>query len=135
MNNSYRAQWALTIARIMLGVVFIAHGSQKVLGLFGGPGLQGFVSWIGGYGVPWYLAYLAAFGEFVGGILLLLGAYAELGALMVMPVMLGAIVLVHRNSGFFIQSGGYEYVLTLFVFLVAIVIGGPGYLALLRHRR
>ncbi len=135
MNSSHRAQWALTIARIMLGIVFVAHGSQKVLGVFGGPGLAGFITWIAKFGVPSYLAYLAAFGEFVGGILLLLGVYAELGALMVMPVMLGAILLVHWGNGFFVQSGGFEYTLCLFVFSLAILIGGPGQLALVRHRR
>lgn len=135
MNNASRAQWALTITRVMLGIVFIAHGSQKVLGAFGGPGLPGFVAWTTKLGIPFYLGYLAAFGEFVGGILLLLGVYAELGALMVMPVMLGAVLLVHWANGFFIQNNGFEYTLSLFVFLLAIVIGGPGHLAILRTRR
>ncbi len=119
MNNASCAQWALTITRVMLGIVFIAHGSQKVLGAFGGPGLTGFVAWTSKLGIPFYLGYLAAFGEFVGGILLLLGVYTELGALMVMPVMLGAVLLVHWANGFFIQNNGFEYPLSLFVFLRA----------------
>lgn len=62
-----RGQWGLTIVRLMLGIIFILHGSQKVLGLFGGPGLAGFTAWLAGYGVPTFLAYLAAFAEFIGG--------------------------------------------------------------------
>ncbi len=135
MNNAKRAQLGLTLVRIMLGIVFVAHGSQKVLGLLGGPGLQGFVSWASGLGVPTYLGYAAAFAEFIGGILLLLGIYAELGALMVIGVMIGAIYFVHLPHGFFIQNGGYEYVLSLIVSSVAILIGGAGTLALFPLRR
>ncbi len=135
MNNATRAQWALTLLRIALGVVFVAHGSQKVLGIFGGPGLSGFATWIGQYGIPSYLGYLAAFAEFIGGILLLLGVYAELGALIVMPVMAGAILFVHKSHGFFIQHNGFEYVLCLMVMLFSIIIAGPGYLTLVRYRR
>ena len=87
MNGSSRAQWALTITRIMLGIIFVAHGAQKVLGVLGGPGLAGFVAWTTKLGVPFYLGYLAAFAEFLGGILLLLGIYAELGALMCIPLI------------------------------------------------
>ena len=135
MNNAQRAQWSLTLIRIMLGIVFIAHGGQKVLGIFGGPGLQGFVSWAGTRGIPTYLAYAAAFTEFIGGILLLLGVYAELGALMIICVMIGAIYFVHLPHGFFIQNSGHEYVVSLIVSGLAILVGGPGACALLRLKR
>lgn len=135
MNNATRAQWALTLLRSMVGIVFIAHGGQKVLGIFGGTGLSAFASWITQLGVPFYAAYLAAFAEFIGGIMLLLGVYAELGALMIMPVMAGALFLVHKPHGFFIQNNGFEYVLCLLVILFSIILAGPGYLSLLRYRR
>jgi putative oxidoreductase len=125
-----RAQWALFIVRITLGTIFIAHGGQKVLGLFGGPGLEGFVKWIGGFGVPPMLAYLAAFAEFTGGLLLFCGIAAELGALLVIPVMLGAVILIHWKHGFFSQDGGFEYPLSLIFFSLAIIVGGPGKYAL-----
>lgn len=130
MASNERAQWGLFIVRVMLGIVFIAHGSQKVLGLFGGTGLEGFVKWIGGYGVPSWLAYLGAFSEFTGGILLLLGIAAELGALLVIPVMIGAVTLVHWGHGFFVQNKGFEYPLSLIFFALAIIVGGPGKYAL-----
>ncbi len=135
MNNANRAQLSLTLIRIMLGIVFVAHGGQKVLGLFGGSGLQGFVSWAGTLGIPTYLAYAAAFAEFIGGILLLLGIYAELGALLALGVMVGAVYFVHLPHGFFIQNGGYEYVLSLIVSSLAILIGGSGRCTLVRLRR
>lgn len=129
-NNPARAEWALTILRIMLGCIFIAHGGQKVLGLFGGPGLEGFVQWATSQGIPTVLAYLGAFAEFIGGLLLLSGIAAELGALLTIPVMLGAIIYVHWPHGFFIQNGGFEYVLSLIISALVIIIGGPGKLAL-----
>ncbi len=125
-----RAQWALLIVRVMLGIIFIAHGGQKVMGWFCGSGLEGFASWIGTFGIPTYLAYAAAFAEFIGGWLLLAGIAAELGALMVICVMLGAVFIVHWNHGFFMQNNGFEYPLSLVFFSLAILIGGPGRLAL-----
>lgn len=123
---SDRCEWALLIVRLMLGAIFIAHGGQKVLGLFGGPGLEGFAQWSATMGIAAWLAYLAAFAEFIGGILLFFGIAAELGALMVIGVMLGAIWFVHWHNGFFIQNNGFEYTLSLIVFAFAIIVGGPG---------
>lgn len=121
-----RCEVALSVVRITLGVIFLAHGAQKVLGLFGGPGLEKFANWAAGYGIPAALAYLGAFAELLGGFLLLGGIAAEVGALMVIPVMLVAAFVIHGKGGFFAQNGGYEYPLSLTLFLAAIVIGGPG---------
>ncbi len=121
-----RTQLGIFIVRIMLGIIFIAHGCQKVLGLFGGPGLEGFAQWSATMNIPAYLAYLGAFCELIGGIMLFLGIATELGALIIIPVMLGAVWFVHWNHGFFAQNGGFEYPLSLAIFLLAIVIGGPG---------
>lgn len=124
--------WALFLVRLVLGYTFFLHGSQKVLGLFGGPGLSGFVTWTVGLGVPSWLAYLAAFFEFIGGILLFTGIVPEVGALLVIAVMIGAINLVHWKNGFFIQNSGmgFEYTLNLVLFAIASIIGGPGKYAL-----
>lgn len=132
LHKMQDCQWALTLIRIFLGIVFFAHGSQKVLGWFGGHGLQPFVSWLGTLGVPAVLGYAAAFFEFVGACLLLLGAASELGAFMVGCSMIGAIYLVHADKGFFVTNSGYEYALTLLILSLAIIIGGPGKLALWR---
>lgn len=125
---SYRSRSlvALTVIRIMLGAIFIVHGGQKVFGFFGGPGLAGFATWLGTYGLPTSLAYLAAFAEFIGGFLLLSGYFIELGALMTSSVMLGAIFIIHWPH-FFVQNGGFEYPLSLIITTVATVYGLSGW--------
>jgi putative oxidoreductase len=120
----------LLIVRLALGSIFFLHGAQKVLGWFGGPGLQGFVAWTSTLGIPTPLGYLAAFAEFIGGILLFTGIAAELGALMVIPVMIGAVFAVHWSHGYFAQNGGFEYPFNLIIFALAIMVGGPGSAAL-----
>jgi putative oxidoreductase len=130
MYCNVSSEWALTIVRVLLGTIFIAHGSQKVFGWFGGSGLEGFTAWLINTNVPPMIAYLAPFFELIGGTLLVLGFCAELGALLIIPVMIAAIYLVHWQNGFFSQHGGYEYALCLLVLAIAILIGGPGKLAL-----
>jgi len=98
--NMHAVWCASFILRVQLGIVFILHGSQKVFGVFGGPGMGGFTQWIGGLGVPLLLAYAAAYAALIGGLLLFFGIVAELGALMTIPVMIGAIFLVHWKNGF-----------------------------------
>ncbi len=123
--------WAMTILRLLLGGTFILHGSQKVLGLFGGPGLAGFASFVSqNMGLPLFLGYLAAFCEFLGGWLVLLGVITELGALLIIPVMLTAIFKVHWSHGYFTQNNGFEYPLNLLLVALALLVGGPGKLAL-----
>lgn len=120
-------QIALFIVRVTLGFVFMAHGSQKVFGLFGGPGLAGFAQWTNSaLGTPLILGYAAAFFELIAGVLLFFGIASELGALMVIPVMLVAIFFYHWPHGFFAQNGGFEYSLVLLLLAVVILIGGPG---------
>ncbi len=130
ISHLQQVNCALFLVRIILGITFILHGGQKVFGWLGGPGLSGFASWLATLHVPALLAYSAAFFELIGGILLLLGIVAELGALMVIGVMIGAIVLVHWPHGYFGQNNGFEYPLNLALFALAIIIGGPGIPAL-----
>lgn len=126
---NYQA-WALFIVRLLLGATFMLHGSQKVFGLFGGKGLESFASSVVAMGTPKILGYAAALFEFFGGLLIFLGIATELGALLTIPVMIGAIVLVHGSHGYFAQSGGFEYALNLLILAVVLIIGGPGTAAL-----
>jgi putative oxidoreductase len=125
--------WTTLPLRIALGVVFIAHGGQKVFGLWGGPGLTKFgtnpapFDWM--QPAPLWM-YAAAIAEFVGGTLVLLGLLTRLGALMIIPVMLVAILGVHWKSGFFLQNMGYEYAFTLLALAIALVISGGGRLSI-----
>lgn len=122
INFNDRTALALTVLRVSTGAVFIAHGAQKVLGLFGGSGLEGFAQWSATLGIPSWLAYTAAFFELIGGLLLVLGIGVSIGALMTAAVMVGAIWFVHLEKGFFSQNGGYEYALVLLINSIVILL-------------
>jgi putative oxidoreductase len=118
--------WALLIARIIVGVVFMAHGAQKLFGAFGGPGLSAVVQMMGPLG------YLVTIGEFFGGLGLIVGFLSRFSAVSIIIIMLGAIGMVHAKVGFFMnwtgtQAGeGFEYHLLAIAILITIVIAGPG---------
>ena len=129
-TNRSAVNWALLISRIIVGVVFIAHGSQKFFGAFGGPGLSGFVHMLGPIG------YLVAIGEFFGGLGLVLGFLSRFSAASIIVIMIGAIAMVHGKFGFFMnwmgQQGGegFEYHLLAIAVLSSILIAGPGRFAI-----
>ena len=122
--------WSLLILRVVLGVVFMAHGAQKLFGAFGGPGLAAIVEMMGPLG------YLVTIGEFFGGLGLIVGVLPRFSAASIIVIMLGAISMVHANVGFFMnwagtQAGeGYEYHLLAIASLLPIVLAGPGRFAI-----
>jgi len=115
---------ALLVARVVVGVIFAAHGSQKMFGAFGGPGLQGIVQMMGPIG------YLVAIGEFFGGLGLVFGFLTRFSAASLIVIMGGAIQMVHGKNGFFLDKGGFEYCLALIGLLLPILIAGPGRFAI-----
>ena len=124
---------ALLILRLALGVIFLMHGSQKVLGLFGGPGLEATVQMFGQTGIPRALAYTAAFTEFLGGFALIVGFLTRLAALGIGFTMAVAIWKVHLANGFFLnfsceagKGHGFEYNLALIAMALTIALIGPG---------
>src|SRR5256712_8695699 len=122
--------WALLVARIIVGVIFMAHGAQKLFGAFGGPGLSAIVQMMGPLG------YLVSIGEFFGGLGLIFGFLSRFSAASIAIIMLGAIATVHLQFGFFMnwagnQAGeGFEYHLLAIGALLPIVIAGPGRFAI-----
>jgi putative oxidoreductase len=118
---------ALLIVRIVAGVIMAAHGSQKLFGWFGGPGLSAVMSpnFPGGGGV---IGLLVAIGEGFGGLGMLFGVLPRFSALANTVSMLGAIALVHAKNGFFLhpEHMGFEYNLALIGLFLAILIAGPG---------
>ena len=114
---------ALLVIRLAAAAVFLYHGSGILFGAFGGPGLQGF-SQLTHLPVP--AAFLVGLGEFGGGLAMLTGVLARLGAAGIIPIMLGAIFLVHLPKGFDVTKGGVEYALTQLLIAVAILISGAG---------
>jgi putative oxidoreductase len=127
---------ALVLLRVVLGVVFFMHGSQKVLGWFGGYGLKGTVGFLkSALQIPTPLGYAAAFAEFLGGIALILGLLTQVAALFIFVTMLVATIKIHVPAGFFLNNAhdpkkgdGYEFTLTLAVIaLVLVILGGGSY--------
>ena len=121
--------WALLVVRIIVGIIFMAHGSQKLFGAFGGPGLAGVMSpqGPGGGGI---IGLLVAIGEFFGGCGIVVGFLSRFAAASLILIMLGAIALVHGKNGFFLSDRGYEFNLALIGLLVPVLILGPGNFAL-----
>jgi putative oxidoreductase len=111
---------SLLVVRVAAGVILAAHGAQKLLGAFDGPGLPRTVEMMG----P--IAYPVAIGEFFGGLGLVVGFLCRFSAAALIVVMLGAIATVHGKNGFFLQTGGFEYNLSLIGLLVPVLLAGPG---------
>jgi putative oxidoreductase len=124
--------FSLLIVRVVVGVIFAAHGAQKLFGVWGGPGLQAMVADPpNGMGL---LGYPVTIGEFFGGLGLIVGFLCRFSAASLIVIMLGAIGLVHGQHGFFLGHGptdtlataGFEYNLALIGLLAPILIAGPG---------
>ena len=113
---------SLLVVRIIVGVIFAAHGAQKLLGAFGGDGLAATVEKMGGGVLP----YLVTIGEFFGGVGLILGFLTRFSAASLIVIMIGAIAMVHGKNGFFQIQGGFEYNLALIGLLVPILLCGAG---------
>jgi putative oxidoreductase len=121
------------VMRIMLGIVFFPHGAQKVLGWFGGYGLDGTLNYFTQtMGIPLALAVLVIAAEFLGALGLIVGFLTRVAAFGVASVMTGAIFMVHFKYGFFMnwagkQAGeGFEYHLLAIALAVAVMITGGG---------
>ncbi len=126
------ASWAPLPLRLVMAAVFIAHGSQKVLGSWGGPGFKAFTSAETPFPFmrpAWLWLGAAALSELVGGILLLLGLLTRASAFLLACTMLTAVVGVHWGQ-FFANNQGYEYPLTLFAVSLSLLISGGGALSI-----
>ncbi len=118
----------LLIIRLVIGLAFVGHGSQKLFGSFGGHGLKGTGGWFESIGMKpgVTMALLAGLAEFVGGALFTLGFLTPLAGIMIAGTMLIAIVKVHGPNGFWSTQNGYEYNLVLLAAAIAIAMAGPG---------
>src|SRR5580693_6260708 len=119
--------------RLVLGIVFFAHGAQKLLGWFGGPGFSGSMGMFTGYlHIPGPLAFLAIAAEFFGGLGLILGFLTRIAAFGIAVNMVVAVVMVHSSNGFFMnwsgaQKGeGFEYHLLALAITTFLMIRGAG---------
>ena len=114
--------------RVPVGLIFAAHGAQKLFGWFGGYGLEGTGQFFGSLGLhPGELmALLAGSAEFFGGLALVLGLLVRPAAVALAVTMLVAIVSVHIGKGFFMDKGGIEYALALFAASLSLAFSGAG---------
>lgn len=127
-----RAGYGLTVLRVFVGIIFAAHGSQKLFGWFGGGGLAGTAQWMESIGLApgTLMAVLAGGTEFFGGLALIVGLLARPAALGLSFTLLVAIFSVHISNGLFMVNNGYEFALALLGGTVAVLIEGAGKLSI-----
>ena len=118
--------------RVALGVVFIAHGLDKLFGTFGGGGLAETAKQFAELGLnpPMLQAIMAGLTEAGGGFLVFLGLFTRLGGLMIASTMVVAIITVHGANGLFARDGGFEYPLVALSGALSLALSGGGAIAL-----
>jgi len=135
MNNTFlnklldtNAGWGALALRIPVGIIFVAHGAQKLFGWFGGYGLEGTGQWMDSIGLsPGYLMALLAGGtEFLGGLALIIGLLVRPASAALAFAMLIAIFSVHFQNGLFMSNNGYEFGLALLAASVSLLFSGAG---------
>jgi len=122
------AGWGPLALRIPVGIIFAAHGAQKLFGWFGGYGLAGTGQWMDSIGLaPGHLmALLAGSAEFFGGLALIAGLLVRPASAALAVAMIVAILSVHIGKGLFMANNGYEFALALLAITVALVFSGAG---------
>jgi putative oxidoreductase len=122
----------LLIIRVVIGVIFMGHGAQKLFGWFGGYGIKGTGGWFESIGIKpgATMALLAGLTELIGGIFFTLGLLTPLAGIMIAGTMVMAIAKVHAPNGLWSTENGYEYNLTVIAVVIGVALIGPGQYAL-----
>jgi putative oxidoreductase len=120
--------FGLFVIRVVVGVLLIGHGTQKLFGWFGGAGLAGTSSYFRflGYWPPRLMAGMAGGTELFAGLSLALGFVTPLGAAALIGLMVNVAIAAHRGNGLWVVDNGYEYPLVLASMGTAIAFAGPG---------
>jgi putative oxidoreductase len=118
--------------RLISGLIFSAHGAQKLFAWFGGYGLAGTGQWMESIGLaPGYLmALMAGSAEFFGGLFLIFGFLTRPTSFILAVTMIVAIFTVHIDNGLFMSNNGYEFGLALFAMSISLMFSGAGKLSL-----
>src|ERR687889_2241359 len=98
--------YVLVVLRVALAIVIFPQGAQKLLGWFGGPGVDGTLQLFAALGVPAGIAVLVIVSDFFGSLALAIGLVGRIAAFGTTMVMLGAMVMVHGPNGFFLNWNG-----------------------------
>jgi len=131
------ADWVVGVARIVLGIIFFAHGAQNMFGWYGGPGLASSMrTFTEHLNLPPTLAFLVIAGELFSGVGLIVGLFTRIAALFIALTMVGAIAIVHFRFGLFLnwfgtkEGHGVEYHLLTIALALVIVVEGAGRVSL-----
>ncbi len=118
---------ALLVMRLALGVIMVVHGSHKVFG-----GLHHYAQFVAGLGLPTWLAYVSAFTEFLGGLLILAGLFTRVAACAICIELVVAIWKVHLHNGLIGSPDhmGYEFALSAAALAFALIFFGAGPIAI-----
>jgi len=118
----------LLVIRIVVGLLFVGHGAQKLFGWFGGYGIKGTAGWMESIGMKpgVAMAVLGGLMELIGGVLLAAGLFTPVASVLIVLTMLGAIAKVHGKNGIWATANGYEYPLVLIAVVIGIALTGAG---------
>ncbi|KAF6571869.1 DoxX family protein [Paenibacillus sp. SEL3] len=118
----------LLLIRLVVGLLLVGHGAQKLFGWFGGYGPKGTGGWMESIGIKpgVFMAVAAGLMELLGGALFAVGLLTPLAALLITATMLGAIFKVHGQNGIWATANGYEYPLVLIAVVIGIALTGAG---------
>jgi putative oxidoreductase len=119
---------ALLVLRVVVGLLFVGHGAQKLFGAFGGGGLEGTAGMFDNIGLRpgWLHARAAGAAEFGGGALIALGLFTPFAAAILIAVMATAVITVHGPNGIWNTNKGYEFNLVLAAVVFALAGAGAG---------
>lgn len=122
------AGYSALLLRLPIGIIFIAHGAQKLFGWFGGNGLEKTGQWMTSIGLEpgVWMAFLAGNAEFIGGTFLLLGLLTRPVAIVLALTMVVAVFVVHFENGLFMSNNGYEFGLSLLAATISLAFSGGG---------
>jgi putative oxidoreductase len=121
MSDTEKQSWGVTLLRVIVGIVFLAHGSQKLFVY----GVHGFAGFLAHMGLPAFLSPIVIAIELLGGAALILGIGTRIAAAAIAVNMLGAVLGVHLKGGFFLPTG-FEYAFTMLGASLALVFTGAG---------
>ncbi|MNK82101.1 putative oxidoreductase MhqP [compost metagenome] len=118
----------LLIIRLIIGLLFIGHGAQKLFGMFGGYGPKGTGGWMESVGIKpgVAMAVISGLMELIGGTLFGLGLFTPVAAILIALTMVGAIVKVHGPNGLWATANGYEYPLVVLAVVIGVALTGAG---------
>jgi len=132
--------WTGFLLRVTVGGIMFAHGGQKLLGWFNGPGFDGIMTWLmQTKHLPWIVAFGVVMVEFLGSLMLLVGLGTRFWAVAMIGLMIGIIVTSHMQQGFFMnwngepRPEGFEYHLLVIGISLAAMVAGGGRFSLDRY--